>query len=62
LVAVTDLNLRDDNVRNDEKTFVPGAFTLDLESGGRIWIPAVHLHALTNVGKQPAKFVTLEFP
>jgi hypothetical protein len=61
LVAVTDLNLRD-NVRQDEKTPVPGAFTLDLESGGRLWIPAVHLHSLTNTGKQPAKFVTLEFP
>jgi quercetin dioxygenase-like cupin family protein len=62
LVAVTDLNLRDDNVRNDEETFVPGSFTLDLGSGGQTWLPSKALHYLTNVGKNPAKVVTLEFP
>jgi quercetin dioxygenase-like cupin family protein len=62
LVAVTDLNLRDSNVRHDEKPFVPGEFTIDVGSGGSIWLPGIALHALTNVGKKPAKFVTLEFP
>ncbi len=62
LVAVTDLNLRDDNVRNHEKTFVPGSFTLDLGSGGQTWLPSKSLHSITNTGKNPAKFVTLEFP
>jgi oxalate decarboxylase/phosphoglucose isomerase-like protein (cupin superfamily) len=62
LVAVTDLNLRDDNVRDNEKTLVPGAFTLDLGSGGQTWLPSKSLHSITNVGKNPAKFVTLEFP
>lgn len=62
LVAVSDLNLRDNNVRNDGKAVVPGEFTLDLGSGGRIWLPSKYLHSLTNVGPNPAKFVTLEFP
>jgi len=62
LVAVTDLNLRDDNIRNHEKTLVRGSFTLDLGSGGQTWLPIKALHSITNVGKNPAKFVSLEFP
>lgn len=34
----------------------------DMHPGHSFWFPAGVLHALTNAGKQPARFVTLDFP
>jgi hypothetical protein len=36
---------------------MPGHF----KSGNVKWLPGGYTHTLTNVGKQKAKFVTLEF-
>jgi quercetin dioxygenase-like cupin family protein len=59
LVAVSDLDLRDD-VRSDHegKGRMPGHF----KSGDSKWLPGGYSHTITNVGSRPAKFVTLEFP
>lgn len=55
VVAVTDLDLRSD---------VQGRspMQLQLKSGDAKWVPGGYTHTLTNVGKGPAKFVTVEFP
>ena len=55
VVAVTDLDLRSDI---EGQGSMPGR----LKSGDVKWLPGGYTHALTNVGKQPAKFVTMEFP
>lgn len=55
LVAVSDLDLRSDV---DGKSPVPVQF----QSGDVKWLPGGYTHTLSNRGKQPAKFVTLEFP
>jgi quercetin dioxygenase-like cupin family protein len=55
LVAVTDLDVRSDV---EGMGPMPGHF----KSGDAKWLPGGYTHALTNVGKQTAKFVTLEFP
>lgn len=54
LVAVTDLD-----VRSDVKGMgpMPGKF----KSGDVKWLPGDYTHTLTNVGKSPARFVTVEF-
>jgi quercetin dioxygenase-like cupin family protein len=54
VVAISDLDLRND---------VEGkpASTAELKSGDIKWIAGGYTHTLTNVGKQQAKFVTLEF-
>jgi len=54
VVAVTDLDLRSD---------VEGkpASRAELKSGDIKWIAGGYTHTLTNVGKQQAKFVILEF-
>jgi quercetin dioxygenase-like cupin family protein len=54
MVAVTDLEIRSD-VEGQGPT--PGHF----KSGDVKWLPGGYTHTLTNVGKQEAKFVTLEF-
>ncbi|MBZ5720507.1 MAG: hypothetical protein LAO03_09020 [Acidobacteriia bacterium] len=54
LVAVSDLELRSDV---EGQGPMPGHF----KSGDVKWLPGGYTHALTNVGKEPAKFVTLEF-
>jgi quercetin dioxygenase-like cupin family protein len=55
LVALTDLE-----VRSDVEGMGPmlGHF----KSGEVKWLPGGYTHTLTNLGKQTAKFVTLEFP
>ncbi len=55
LVAVSDLDLRSDV---DGMGPMPGEF----KSGDVKWLPGGYTHTLTNVGKSPAKFVTVEFP
>jgi quercetin dioxygenase-like cupin family protein len=55
LVAVTDLDVRSDV---EGMGPMPGHF----KSGDAKWLPGGYTHTLTNVGKQTARFVTLEFP
>ena len=54
LVALTDLDTRSDV---EGQGPMPG----HLKSGDVKWLPGGYTHTLTNVGKQKAKFVTLEF-
>jgi len=60
LVAVSDLDLREDNIHGDIKgrASVPGHF----KSGDSKWLPSGYTCTITNPGPQVAKFVTLEFP
>jgi oxalate decarboxylase/phosphoglucose isomerase-like protein (cupin superfamily) len=55
LVAVSDLEIRSDV---DGMVPMPGRF----KSGDVKWLPGGYTHTLTNVGRSPAKFVTVEFP
>jgi quercetin dioxygenase-like cupin family protein len=55
LVAVTDLEVRSDV---EGQGPMPGHF----KAGDVKWLPGGYTHTLTNVGKQTAKFVTVEFP
>ena len=54
LVAVSDLEVRSDV---EGQGPMPGHF----KSGDVKWLPGGYTHTLTNMGKQQAKFVTLEF-
>jgi quercetin dioxygenase-like cupin family protein len=54
LVAVTDLDIRSDV---DGMAPMPGKF----KAGDVKWLPGGYTHTLTNVGKSPARFVTVEF-
>jgi quercetin dioxygenase-like cupin family protein len=54
LVAVTDLDIRSDV---EGMGPMPGKF----RSGDVKWLPGGYTHTLTNVGKSPARFVTVEF-
>ncbi len=60
LVAINDLDLRENDLRSD----VPGLVLLPahLKSGDSKWLPGDYSTSLTNTGSTPAKFVTLEFP
>ncbi len=55
IVAVTDLDLRSDIEGH-------GPAPSQLKAGDVRWVPGNYTHTLTNIGKQPAKFVTIEFP
>ncbi len=54
VVAITDLDLRSDV---EGMSPMPGKF----KSGDIKWLPGGYSHTLTNVGKSPARFVTVEF-
>jgi quercetin dioxygenase-like cupin family protein len=54
LVAVSDLDLRSD-VAGQEP--MPGKF----KAGDIKWLPGGYTHTVTNVGKSPARLVTVEF-
>jgi quercetin dioxygenase-like cupin family protein len=54
LVALTDLDIRSDV----EGT---GPMSGKFKSGDIKWLPGGYTHTLTNVGKSPARFVTVEF-
>ena len=59
LVAVSDLRLEAaDKPRNAPRSAWD---SIDQKSGDSYWPPTGSLHALTNTGHHPAKFVTLEF-
>jgi len=60
LVAVSDLDLRENDIRSDVEgqSPMPGHF----KSGDSKWLPGNYSHTITNTGATPAKFVTLEFP
>ena len=55
VVAITDLDLRS-NIEGR------GPTPSQLKSGEVKWVPGGYTHTLTNISKQPAKFVTVEFP
>jgi len=55
VVAVTDLDLRSDIEGR-------GPTPSQSKSGEVKWVPGGYTHTLTNTSKQPAKFVTVEFP
>ncbi len=54
-VALTDLDLRND---------VEGkpSIRAQISAGDVRWVPGGFTHTVTNMGKQPAKFVAVEFP
>jgi quercetin dioxygenase-like cupin family protein len=54
LVAVSDLDLRSDVEGTGP---MPGNF----KAGDVKWLPGAYTHTMTNVGKSPARFVTVEF-
>jgi quercetin dioxygenase-like cupin family protein len=54
-VALTDYELR-----SDQHGKPPSQVTL--KTGQSIWVPGGFTHTLTNVGKQEARWITLEFP
>lgn len=66
LVAVTDLDLRNDiDVRAANPAVKPAVTAervLQMKSGDHKWLPANYSHTITNTGSTTAKFVTLEFP
>jgi quercetin dioxygenase-like cupin family protein len=55
VVAITDLDLRSDIEGR-------GPTPAQLKAGDVKWVPGGYTHTVTNVGKQTAKFVTVEFP
>jgi quercetin dioxygenase-like cupin family protein len=55
VIAITDLDLRSDIEGR-------GPTPAQLKAGDAKWMPGGYTHLLTNSGKQPAKFVTVEFP
>jgi quercetin dioxygenase-like cupin family protein len=60
IVAVSDLRLE---AADKPKNAPHNAWdSLYQKSGDSFWLPGGHVHALTNLGHHPAKFVTLEFP
>ena len=61
LVAVTDLDIRSD-VKSDSPAGPSGPMPGHFKSGDSKWLPGNYSHTITNVGKKPAKFITLEFP
>jgi len=54
-IAVSDLDIGSDVPGQSP---MPGHF----KSGEAQWLPGGYAHTITNTGKQPAKFVTLEWP
>jgi len=54
LVAISDLDVRSDVEGMDP---MPGKF----KAGDVRWLPGGYTHTLTNTGKSPARFVTVEF-
>jgi quercetin dioxygenase-like cupin family protein len=54
VIAVTDLDLQSDIVGK-------GVSRIERKAGDVNWVPGGFTHTLMNMGKQPAKFITLEF-
>lgn len=55
VVAITDIDLRSDVEGR-------GPTPAQLKAGDIKWVPGGYTHTVTNVGKQAAKFVAVEFP
>lgn len=55
VVAITDIELRSD-VEGQ------GQMQAKIKSGDSKWVAGGFTHTVTNIGKQPAKFIALEFP
>ena len=66
LVAVSDLDLRENDIRSDvksdDKNGPQGPMSGHFKSGDSKWLPGNYSHTITNTGPKPTKFVTLEFP
>jgi quercetin dioxygenase-like cupin family protein len=61
LIAVSDVALMpSEQVHGGIPSYVPRE--AQLKSGDSRWHAAADIHGMTNVGRSPAKFVTLEFP
>jgi quercetin dioxygenase-like cupin family protein len=60
LIAVTDLDLKSEDLHSDQKAKAPES--THLKAGESKWIPGGTTHTVTNVAKAPAKYITLEFP
>lgn len=54
VIALTDLDLRSDIEGK-------GAMPVHLKSGDVKWVPGGYTHTVTNEGKAPARFITVEF-
>jgi quercetin dioxygenase-like cupin family protein len=54
VVSLTDYELRSDVLGKGSKT-------MQQKAGDVSWVPGGFTHVLTNSGKQPARFITLEF-
>ena len=54
IVALTDLHLKSDVTGENSKD-------IQLKAGDVLWINAAAQHRLSNLGKQPARFVVVEF-
>lgn len=54
VVALTEIDLRSEAVGK-------GPMPTQLKSGDVSWVPGEYTHTLTNAGKTPARFVTVEF-
>ena len=54
LVALSDLQLQD-------SVEAKGTSDLNLQLGQTAWVPAGDIHSLTNMGKNPARFIVFEF-
>jgi mannose-6-phosphate isomerase-like protein (cupin superfamily) len=55
VIAVTDVDVRSDVEGK-------GATSVHVKSGDVTWAPGGYTHTVTNMGKQAAKFVAVEFP
>jgi hypothetical protein len=60
LVAINDLDLRENDPGSDVEG--QGRMPSHFKSGDSKWLPGNYSTTLTNTGRNPAKFVTLEFP
>jgi len=53
-VAITDLDMRSDPASGPPQS-------VKMKAGDVVWVPAGGTHSVTNVGKSPARWLTLEF-
>jgi len=54
LLALSDLQLKDEVEGK-------GASVIERKAGDVLWFPGGSTHAITNIGKSPAHFITIEF-
>jgi len=61
LVAVSDVDLGG-GVSQLNAREIPSLTLGHLKSGAAKWLPGSYSHTISNIGTEPAKFITLEFP